>query len=109
VIGDGVSTIDQLADAQINTDPRRGTTEDAPLNVVIPSESAEVILELERLGLTPQSIPAKDQSVLIQRNGNVALISGGNVTAMRNGAVCTGMSGLLSTHCVRYGPAGSAT
>ena len=26
--GDGVSTIDQLADAQIN-DPRRGTTEDA--------------------------------------------------------------------------------
>ncbi|HOF52267.1 MAG TPA: acetate--CoA ligase family protein, partial [Rhodoferax sp.] len=33
VIGDGLSTIDQLADAQINTDPRRGTTEDAPLNV----------------------------------------------------------------------------
>jgi len=72
VIGDGVSTIDQLADAQINTDPRRGTTEDAPLNVVVPSETAEVILELERLGLTPQSVPAKDQSVLIQRNGNVA-------------------------------------
>jgi cyanophycin synthetase len=72
VVGDGVSTIDQLADAQINTDPRRGTTEDAPLNVVIPSEAAEVILELERVGLTPQSIPDKGQSVLIQRNGNVA-------------------------------------
>lgn len=72
VTGDGVSTIDQLAHAQINTDPRRGTTEDAPLNVVVPSDSAEVMLELERIGLTPQSIPAKDQSVLIQRNGNVA-------------------------------------
>jgi len=72
VIGDGVSTIDQLAHAQINTDPRRGTTEEAPLSPVVPSDSAEVMLELERIGLTPQSIPAKDQSILIQRNGNVA-------------------------------------
>lgn len=73
VVGDGVSTIDQLADAQINTDPRRGTTEDAPLNVIIPSNTAEVILELQRVGLTPQSVPAQGQSVLIQRNGNVSL------------------------------------
>jgi cyanophycin synthetase len=56
--GDGVSTIDQLAQQQINTDPRRGVGEDFPLNVVIPSENAEVILELERVGLTPQSIPS---------------------------------------------------
>lgn len=72
VVGDGVSTIDRLADLQINTDPRRGIGEDSPLNVIIPSNSAEVILELERVGLTPQSIPTKDQKVLIQRNGNVA-------------------------------------
>ncbi len=72
VIGDGISTIDALADLQINIDPRRGSGEDAPLNTVNPSESAEVILELERAGLTPDSIPAKDQKVLIQRNGNVA-------------------------------------
>ena len=72
VIGDGISTIDALADLQINIDPRRGSSEDAPLNTVNPSESAEVILELERAGLTPESIPAKDQKVLIQRNGNVA-------------------------------------
>jgi len=72
VVGDGVSTIDQLANAQINTDPRRGTGEEFPLNVIIPSETGEVILELERAGLTPQSVPAKDQRVLIQSNGNVA-------------------------------------
>ena len=72
VVGDGHSTVDQLADQQINTDPRRGSGEEFPLNVVIPSESGEVILELERAGLTPQSVPAKDQRVLIQRNGNVA-------------------------------------
>ncbi len=78
VQGDGVSTIDQLAELQINSDPRRGRGEDFPLNVVTPSESAEVILELERVGLNAQSVPAKDQRVLIQRNGNVAL----DVTAL---------------------------
>ena len=72
VTGDGTSTIDQLANAQINTDPRRGLGEDFPLNPVVPSNSAEVILELERVGLTPESVPARDQKVLIQRNGNVA-------------------------------------
>ena len=72
VVGDGSSSIDQLADVQINSDPRRGTGEDAPLNVIVPSDSGEVILELERAGMTPASIPAKNQKVLIQRNGNVA-------------------------------------
>jgi len=71
ITGDGHSTIDQLADLQINTDPRRGPGEEFPLNVLIPSESGEVILELERVGLTPTSVPAKGQKVLMQRNGNV--------------------------------------
>ena len=73
VVGDGISNIDVLADQQINCDPRRGRGEDSPLNQILPSNSAEVLLELERVGLTPESIPAKDQKVLIQRNGNVAL------------------------------------
>lgn len=72
VVGDGISTIDQLADLQINGDPRRGSGEAFPLNLVIPSESGEVLLELERVKLTPQSIPNKGHRILIQRNGNVA-------------------------------------
>jgi cyanophycin synthetase len=72
VTGDGVSTIDQLAGMQINSDPRRGEGEDFPLNLVVPSNSGEVILELERAGLTPDSVPQPGQKVLIQRNGNVA-------------------------------------
>jgi len=72
VVGDGVSNIDQLTDDQINSDPRRGTGEDFPLNAMLPSKSGEIILELERAGLTPESVPPKDQKVLIQRNGNVA-------------------------------------
>jgi cyanophycin synthetase len=78
VQGDGKSTIDELAELQINCDPRRGRGEDFPLNAIIPSESAEIILELERVGLSSQSVPALGQRVLIQRNGNVAL----DVTAL---------------------------
>jgi cyanophycin synthetase len=70
--GDGVSDIDQLARSQINTDPRRGEGEKFPLNLVKPSESGEIILELDRVGLTPRSVPAQGRKVLIQRNGNVA-------------------------------------
>jgi cyanophycin synthetase len=73
VIGDGISDIDQLTDLQINTDPRRGSGEGSPLNALLPSKSGEIILELERAGLRPDFVPAKDQKVLIQRNGNVAV------------------------------------
>lgn len=73
ITGDGVSTIDQLCWSQINNvDPRRGRTEEFPLNVVVPSESKEVLLELERVNLTPESVPTDGQKVLIQQNGNVA-------------------------------------
>ncbi len=73
VDGDGVSTILQLVDAQINTDPRRGDGEDFPLGTVRPHESGEIVLELQRQGMTSQSIPQAGQQVLIQPNGNVAI------------------------------------
>ncbi|HEX7642495.1 MAG TPA: cyanophycin synthetase [Burkholderiaceae bacterium] len=72
VTGDGASNIIKLVDEQINTDPRRGTTEDSPLNTIAPEVGAEIILELERQGMTAYSVPAAGQKVLIQRNGNVA-------------------------------------
>ncbi|HXA48429.1 MAG TPA: acetate--CoA ligase family protein, partial [Burkholderiaceae bacterium] len=72
VTGDGKSNIIKLVDDQINTDPRRGTSEDSPLSALAPEVGAEIILELERQGLTAYSIPTDGQKVLIQRNGNVA-------------------------------------
>jgi len=72
VIGDGISNVTTLVDQQLNTDPRRGEAEEAPLSPIEPNKSPEVQLELRRAGLTPDSVPAKDQKVLIQRNGNVA-------------------------------------
>ena len=72
VTGDGKSTVLELCDTQINTDPRRGETEDFPLGRVKPHESAEIILELQRQNMTHASVPLVDQKVLIQPNGNVA-------------------------------------
>ncbi|MDP1980453.1 cyanophycin synthetase [Undibacterium sp.] len=73
VTGNGKSNISELVDDQINTDPRRGTTEDCPLNSLNPAEGAEIILELKRQGMDANSIPLEGQKVLIQPNGNVAL------------------------------------
>jgi cyanophycin synthetase len=72
VVGDGTATVTQLCDSQINIDPRRGNSEEFPLSPVVPAESDEVMLDLKRQGLTPDSIPQAGQKVLIQLNGNVA-------------------------------------
>jgi cyanophycin synthetase len=71
VTGDGTSSVTQLCDSQINIDPRRGTSEEFPLNVVKP-EDEEIKLDLQRQGLSPESVPRAGQKVLIQLNGNVA-------------------------------------
>jgi cyanophycin synthetase len=72
VLGDGRSTVTELIDNQINTDPRRGTTDADPLNLIILDDDAAVRFELLRQGFKPDSIPPKGKEVLIQRNGNVA-------------------------------------
>jgi cyanophycin synthetase len=71
VTGDGKSTVVQLCDTQINTDPRRGESEEHPLGRVNPQDG-EILLDLKRQGLTPDSVPQAGQKVLIQPNGNVS-------------------------------------
>ena len=70
VTGDGKHTVRELIDIQINSDPRRGTSEEHPLNPARIDSAVE--LELARQKLTGDSIPITDQKVLIQSNGNVA-------------------------------------
>lgn len=71
VVGDGTSTIDALIESQINSDPRRGPTEEHPLNPVRLDSAAQ--LELKRQGYADGSaVPPAGRTVLIQRNGNVA-------------------------------------
>ena len=68
VIGDGKSTVRELVDTQINSDPRRGPSESHPL-AKIRMDSA-VHIELSRQGLDPDSVPETGRDVLIQRNAN---------------------------------------
>ncbi len=72
VTGDGRQNVAELCDSQINIDPRRGESEEFPLSPVLPRESDENKLQLERQGMTPDSVPPAGQKVLIQVNGNVA-------------------------------------
>ena len=73
VQGDGMATVLELVDLQINCDPRRGLTEDFPLNRLNIAEDGVVLLDLERQGLTIHAVPAAGRRVLIQRNGNVSI------------------------------------
>jgi cyanophycin synthetase len=73
VTGDGRSTVAQLVDSQLNSDPRRGCTEDYPLNRIRIDEDAAIKLDLTRQGVASDSIPAEGRKILIQRNGNVAI------------------------------------
>ena len=70
VTGNGKSTVQELIDSQVNTDPRRGTTELHPLSFIRIDTAARI--ELERQGLTGDGVPAAGREVLIQRNANHA-------------------------------------
>jgi cyanophycin synthetase len=70
VIGDGSSTIAELINLQINSDPRRGTTENHPLNLIRIDSAAQI--EIARQGYESDSIVPVGTKVLVQRNGNHA-------------------------------------
>jgi cyanophycin synthetase len=72
VTGDGHSTIQELIDAQINSDPRRGEAEEFPLDVVNLANNAVPRMEVERQGYYADSILPAGKQLLIVRNGNVA-------------------------------------
>ncbi len=72
VVGDGNTSIAELIERQLNSDPRRGTMDASPLGFIRLEEDPAVVLELERQGYAPEAVPAKDSKVLIQRNGNIA-------------------------------------
>ena len=73
VVGDGISTVEQLIESQVNIDPRRGDSEGFPLDTIrLRSPRGEMsLLEIQRQGFEPESVPAKGKSVVVQRNGNL--------------------------------------
>ena len=73
IIGDGQSSIRQLIDAQINSDPRRGEAEEFPLDLICIDKNPSVVFEIERQGYIVESILPKNTAIIIQRNGNMAM------------------------------------
>ncbi len=72
VLGNGVATIRELIDQQINSDPRRGEEEEFPLDLLLVDKNPAVKFEIERQGYTADSVLPKDVSIIVQRSGNVA-------------------------------------
>jgi len=71
VLADGQHTVQQLVDQQLNTDPRRGEEEEFPLEIIVLAKEPHMLVELQRQGFTPDSVPAAGQSVRVQRHGNL--------------------------------------
>ena len=76
--GDGRSTIAQLIDTQVNTDPRRGEEEHLPLETLRPNDPVLLLLLL-RQGLAPDSVLPRGESAVVQRTGNMAIDVTGQV------------------------------
>ena len=72
ITGDGQSSVVQLIDSQLNSDPRRGETEDLPLETIRLEREPAMRLLLQRQGLDGACVPAAGRRVLVQRNGNMA-------------------------------------
>ena len=70
VVGDGYSTINELIDSQLNSDPRRGAAEEFPLDIIQLDKNLVSRLEVARQGFTPESVPASGREVLVIRTGN---------------------------------------
>jgi cyanophycin synthetase len=73
VTGDGQSSIVQLVNAQINSDPRRGNADIHPLEALDPRTNSVILANLQRQRLTPDAVPQDTQRVLITANGNHAI------------------------------------
>ncbi|MEW6164559.1 MAG: cyanophycin synthetase [Pseudomonadota bacterium] len=72
ITGDGTATVRALIDSQLNTDPRRGDAEEFPLETIVLERDPLILFMLERQNMTPASVPAAGQKVLIQRTGTYA-------------------------------------
>lgn len=72
IVGDGKSSIAQLIESQINSDPRCGVEEEFPIEPLVLAEEPIALLELERQGFTAESVPPAGIEVLVKRQGDLA-------------------------------------
>ncbi len=74
VVGDGESTVVQLIESQLNSDPRRGELETCPWDKIDTVKWDPVILtDLQNQGYQPDSVPHDGERVLVARFANWAI------------------------------------
>lgn len=74
VVGDGKSTVVQLIEDQLNSDPRRGELETCPWDKINTMTWDPVILaDLQNQGHPPESIPLDGERVMVARFANWAI------------------------------------
>src|SRR5207249_54969 len=69
VVGDGISSIQELVD-EVNTDPRRSDDHATALTKI--KLDAIALAVLSEQGYTPDSVPPHNERVLIRRNANLS-------------------------------------
>jgi len=69
VIGDGIKTIRELVDEK-NEDVLRGTHHQKPLEKIMIDDPTLIFLHAQ--GLSPDSIPAKDEQIFLRKNSNIS-------------------------------------
>jgi cyanophycin synthetase len=72
VQGNGLSTVLQLIEDQINSDPRCGFEAEFPLSPIRLHREPIVQLELQRQGYSGESVPPAGQTVLLKPHGDLA-------------------------------------
>lgn len=74
VVGDGQSTVIELIETQLNSDPRRGELETHPWDKIDTVKWDPVILaDLQNQGHPPESVPHDGERVLVARFANWAI------------------------------------
>lgn len=69
VVGDGISTIEQLVDI-VNKDPLRGESHEKPLTKI--KIDSGVIMVLAKGGMTPEYVPGDGEIVYLRENANIS-------------------------------------
>ncbi|SNT11580.1 cyanophycin synthetase [Noviherbaspirillum humi] len=72
ITGDGRSTVAELIETQVNTDPRRGDEEEFPMDKVVLERDHVIRLEINRQGFAADSVPPAGREIVVQRTGNMA-------------------------------------
>jgi len=72
IVGDGQRTVAQLIDEQLNSDPRRGDYESCPLSK-IELDDPTTLMQLERQGYRPESVPPAGVAVVVQYSDNLGV------------------------------------